>query len=247
MSAAREPHPDEAISYQQWGVDFFREAVSQARVLGAVNTIAGQPIDFGPMGVGPGRIAKVRAYGEIGAATATPERGEHIGYRVVLPVSLTFEVDLQVETHRFEAELLVPLTLTAVARSGVRIFIEAQPPHSSEVQVELRAKGLRASVLQRVAGIEAELCRFVAGYVRRELEKPHVREARSIDVSRAIDQAWATISPGPGKDRVTADLNEELEREIEHIEETLVGELEESGTGGDAKWAKPPTEPDESP
>ena len=68
------------------------------------------------MGVGPGKIAKVRAYGEIGAASATSERGDHIGYRVLLPVSLTFEVDLQVETHRFEAELLVPLTLTAVAR-----------------------------------------------------------------------------------------------------------------------------------
>ena len=92
------------------------------------------------MGVGPGRIAKVRAYGEIGAATATREAGDQIGYRVELPVSLTFEVDLQVETHRFEAELLVPLTLTAVARPGVHIFIEATPPRTEEVQVELQAR-----------------------------------------------------------------------------------------------------------
>jgi len=226
VSAEREPHPDAPISYEQWGIDFFHEAVSEDRVLGAVNTIAGQPIDFGPMGVGPGRIAKVRAYGEIGSATATRERGDHIGYRVILPVSLTFEVDLQVETHRFEAELLVPLMLTAVARSGVRIFIEAEPPRSDEVQVELEAQGLRASVLQRVVGIEAELRRFVAGYVRRELDKPHVREARSIDVSRAIDRAWASISPAPSEDGVTADLNDELEREIEHYEETFVEDLE---------------------
>ena len=85
---------EEPISYEQWGVDFFREAISEERLLGAVNTIAGQPIDFGPMGAGPGRIAKVRAYGEIGAATATRERGDQIGYRVELPVGLTFEVDL---------------------------------------------------------------------------------------------------------------------------------------------------------
>ena len=64
------PTEDEFISYQQWGLDFFAEAVSQDRILGAVNNIAGQPIDFGPMGVGPGKIAKVRAYGEIGAASA---------------------------------------------------------------------------------------------------------------------------------------------------------------------------------
>src|SRR4051812_23284865 len=154
-----EPETGDPISYEQWGIDFFHEAISEGRVLGAVNTIAGQPIDFGPIGAGPGKIAKVRAYGEIGAATASREGGEHIGYRVLLPVALTFEVDLQVETHRFEAELLVPLTLTAVAMSGVRIFIEAQPPSGDDVQVELRAKGLRASVLQRVVGIESELRR----------------------------------------------------------------------------------------
>jgi hypothetical protein len=214
------------ISYEQWGIDFFLEAISEDRVLGAVNTIAGQPINFGPMGVGPGRIAKVRAYGEIGAASATRERGDQIAYRVTLPVSLTFEVDLQVETHRFEADLLVPLTLTAVAHSGVRIVIEATPPRSEEVQVELQAKGLRASVLQRIVGIEGELRRFVAGYVRRELEKPHVLDARTIDVSRAIDRAWQSLSPAPRTDGVTDDLNSELEREIEHYEETFVGDLE---------------------
>jgi hypothetical protein len=216
----------DTISYEQWGVDFFQEAISEDRVLGAVNTIAGQPIDFGPIGAGPGKIAKVRAYGEIGAATASRERGEQISYRVLLPVSLTFEVDLQVETHQFEAELLVPLTLTAEARSGVRIFIEAQPPRADDIQVELRAKGLRASVLKRVVGIEGELRRFVARYVERELEKPHVREARFIDVSRAIDKAWESLSPAPRDDGVTSDLNDELEREIEHYEETFAGDLE---------------------
>ncbi len=80
--------------------------------------------------------------------------------------------------------------------------------------MEVQAQGLRASVLQRVVGIEGELRRFVAGYVRRELDKPHVREARLIDVSRAIDQAWASPAPAPRADGVTADLNEELEREI---------------------------------
>jgi hypothetical protein len=189
---------DQAISYAQWGVDFFHEAISQERVLGAVNTLAGQEIDFGPIAAGPGGLAKVRAYGEIGAAIATRLEGQEISYRVLLPVSLTFEVDLQIEKERFDAELLVPLTLTAVARSGVRVFIEAEPPRGDEVRVTLKARGLRATVLQRVAGVEGELRRFVASYVATELEKPHVREARTIDVSRAIGLAWASLAPEPG-------------------------------------------------
>ena len=110
---------------------------------------------------------------------------------------------------------MVPVTLTAVARSGVGIFIEATAPIGDEVRVELKAHGLRASVLQRVAGVEGELRRFVARYVAKELDKPQVRQARTIDVSRAIGQAWASISvTGPRRDDgVTADLNDALEWE----------------------------------
>jgi hypothetical protein len=230
----------ERVPYAQWGEDFFAEAVSEERVLGAVNTIAGQPIDFGPMGVGPGRIAKVRAYGEIGEAAATrlppASSGGLIGYHVVLPVRLTFEVDLQVDSHRFEAQLLVPLTLVAVALSGVRIWIEATPPTGSEIEVDLQATGLRASVLQRVADVEGELKRFVARYVAHELDKPHVQEVRLIDVSRAIDSAWASIGPTrPRKgseeapESATADLNEALEREIRDHESTFLGDPAEAG------------------
>jgi hypothetical protein len=196
--------PDEEITYEQWGVDFFREAISEQRVLGAVHTIAGQAVDIGPTSAGPGGIAAVRAYGVIGQAIATRLRGERISYRVLVPVDLTFELDLQVEKQRFDAELLVPLTLTAVAHRGVRIFIEATPPTGDEISVELKAKGLRASVVQRVGNVEGELRRFVARYVALELDKPHVRAARVIDVSPAIDEVWASIGPRPDEGATTA-------------------------------------------
>ncbi len=212
----------EFVSYEQWGVDFFAEAVSQERILGAVNNIAGQPIDFGPMGVGPGKIAKVRAYGEIGAATATRLGGSEIRYRVELPVTLTFELNLQVETHTFHAELLVPLVLTARALDRVRIFISIDPPRTSDVQVQVTAEGIRASIMQRVANVEGELRRFVAKYVARETSKPHIEAARLIDVSAAIDKAWGSIAPKSTKPTVTEDFNEALAEEIRENEETFL-------------------------
>ena len=122
-----------------------------------------------------------------------------------------------------------------MALSGVRIYIDATPPTGSEVQVELQANGLRASVLQRVAGVEGELKRFVARYVARELDKPHVQEARLIDVSKAIDSAWASIGPKRSRrgaqeapESPTADLNEALEREIRDHESTLLAEPSEA-------------------
>jgi hypothetical protein len=212
----------ELVSYEQWGADFFAEAVSGERILGAVNNIAGQPIDFGPIGVGPGKIAKVRAFGAIGAATAERVEAQEITYRVELPVDLTFELNLQVETHTFHAELLVPLTLRARAVEGVRVFIDITPPRSSEVQVRVQAEGIRASIMQRVANVEGELRRFVARYVAREVSKPHIEDARMIDVAAAIDRAWAHISPEPARHAVTDDLNDALESEIRDNEDTFL-------------------------
>lgn len=216
------PEEAEFVSYQQWGADFFAEAVSGERILGAVDNIAGQPIDFGPIGVGPGKIAKVRAYGAIGSATAERLETHEISYRVELPVELTFELNLQVETHTFHADLLVPLTLTARAVEGVRVFIEVVPPHSAEVQVRVQADGIRASIMQRVANIEGELRRFVSRYVAREVSKPHIESARLIDVAAAIDRAWAHLSPEPTQRAVTDDLNEALETEIRENEDTFL-------------------------
>jgi hypothetical protein len=187
---------DETVDYEQWGLDFFTEAINEERVLDAVRVIAGQQIEFGPVNAGPGGIATVKAYGEVKQPSAALIPGEHVGYRVLLPLELTFEVVIQVE-QRFEAELLVPFTLRAVPRSGVRIFIEAEPPRTEEMQVELRAQGMRSTVLQRVADVEGELRRFVAEYVIEELEKPHVTETRTIDVSGAMDGVWAVIGPKP--------------------------------------------------
>lgn len=212
----------EVVSYERWGADFFAEAVSGDRILGAVNGIAGQPIDFGPIGVGPGKLAKVRAYGAIGAASAERLDAPEIAYRVDLPVELSFELNLQVETHTFHAQLLVPLVLRARAVEGVRVYIDITPPRSSEVQVSVRAEGIRASIMQRVANVEGELRRFVARYVAREVAKPHIEAARMIDVAAAIDRAWAHLSPETSRHAVTDDFNEALESEIRENEETFL-------------------------
>lgn len=217
------------ISYAEWGQRFFAVAVTEERVLAGVNTMAGQPIDVGPMGVGPGRIAKVTAKGAIGQAMSEPIAGDAISYRVMLPVSLTFDVHLQVDTHRFRADLEVPLILTALAGEGLQIFIDVAAPLPNQVKIDLKADGLRASMLNRVVGVEGELKRFVAKYVSREVQKPSIMKARTIDVARAIDGAWTSVAPkgaGETSRTVTEDLGPALEKEISdnpHLLEDLEG------------------------
>jgi hypothetical protein len=147
------------------------------------------------MGVGPGRIARVTAKGQIGEATATEVPGIPITHQLVVPVSLDFTVDLQVEKERFHAEVEVPLTVTAHATRDLRIVVDVTPPNPDELKLDLAAEGMRAGLLKRVANIDGELRRFVAKYVARELEKPHIASTREIDVGVSIDVAWAGMAP----------------------------------------------------
>jgi hypothetical protein len=197
------------VSYAEFGQQFFDQAVTAERVLGAVDLLAGQPIDVGPMGVGPGRLVRLTARGSIGRASIAEVPGEWIAYRVELPVSLAFEVDLGIEVQKFKARLQVPLVLSARACDGLKVLIDVKPPNPGEVTVDLQAQGLRASVLNKVADVEGEVRRFVAKYVAREVDKPHVRAARTIDVGASVDAAWARIaptSPSPTAALITDDL-----------------------------------------
>jgi hypothetical protein len=185
-------------TYEEFGALFFRAAVTPDRILGAVDGIAGEPIDFGPMGVGPGRIAQVTAKGQIGQATATEISGLPISYELVVPVELDFTINLQVEKERFHASVEVPLIVTAHATTDLRIVVDVTPPNPDELKLDLAAEGLRAGLLGRIANVDGELRRFVAKYVARELEKPHIAATREIDVGVSIDVAWAGMSPGRG-------------------------------------------------
>ena len=53
-------------------------------------------------------------------------------------------------------------------------------------------------MVQLAAGVEGELKRFIAKYVKRELSKPYVQEATTIDVAGAIDRASRGLGPKAG-------------------------------------------------
>jgi hypothetical protein len=213
------------IDYATWGEEFFATAVTAERVLAGVNVLAGTPIDVGPLGVGPGRLAKVRATGEIGTAVGERTAVVPATFRVTLPVSLAFVLDLGIDEHRFVADIVVPLVLTARARADLAIVVDVTPPQASQVVVRLKARGLRASITQHAAGVEGELKRFAARYVAREIDKPYVAAARVIDVSGAIDTAMRSLGPrGDRAPALAADLPAALAEEIEETGR-LLGDL----------------------
>jgi hypothetical protein len=209
---------EELIDYAAWGERFFATAVTAERVLNGVNVLAGRPIDVGPLGVGPGRLAKVTARGTIGRASGERVGAEPVSFHVDLPVTLEFSIDLGMDKQNFDADITVPLVITAQARADLAIVLGVTPPPAGQVVVRLKAQGLRASLTSKAANVEGELRRFVAKYVAKELAKPYVRQATIIDVGAAVAKAAAGLGPraeSPMADELTDDLPAAMEAELE--------------------------------
>ena len=64
---AETPLPgDDRVPYAVFGERFFEHAVTEERIVGGFDGLAGNKIEFGPIGAGPGKLAKVRAEGTFG-------------------------------------------------------------------------------------------------------------------------------------------------------------------------------------
>lgn len=190
MSTTEGTPESDFCSYAEFGLAFFRRAVTVDRIQAGVAGLVGQPISFGPIGAGPGRIAKVSATGKVGEPTVTRTSAqEPLRFLLQIPVDLNFTVAFPATESRFQADMLIDLTLIARAAEPLRVVIDVPPPDRKDIKVDLRAEGLRATVLQVVAGIEGEIRRFVSKYVAHEIAKPHISRAKDIDLGVIIDRS----------------------------------------------------------
>jgi hypothetical protein len=177
-------------TFEEFGREFFHAAVTEERISGAFRGLAGDTFEFGPLAVGPAKIAKVNAAGRIGTPTVERADATELQFHIAIPVDVDLTVHLPLDDHRFQAALVVHLLLTPRPAPPLRVVIDVRPPGPKDVEVQLKAATMRGSLLQSLAGIDVELRRFVAKYVSREIDKPHIRAARDIDVAARIAGAW---------------------------------------------------------
>lgn len=179
---------------EHFGDDFLRLILHRERVLRSVDRVLGERFQLGPIGAGPGRrLAKVTAAGTYRPSTGSPLEDGH-GYRVVVPVDVLFDLDLGVDQMRFHAEVEIPLVIRMELEDPLTILWLITPPTEEEVTIRVATDNRRSALVQRVAGIDGELRRFIVRFIARELEKPHVRRATRIELMPLIDAAWPVIA-----------------------------------------------------
>lgn len=184
-----------AITYEQFGINFIRMVLHEQRILESINRLLGEKIELGPMGAGPGRVfAKARATGWFQETYGNAVVDDLLVYRVFLPIDVDFELEIAKDINRFHAQVLLPLTLTVRVEHPLTIVWDITPPQEEEVTIQVETGKRRSAVLQKMAGLDAELRRFLIRVIEKELDKPHITKATRIDMGSLIDAAWPVIA-----------------------------------------------------
>jgi hypothetical protein len=212
-------------AYAEFGETFLRTILHKRRVLDSVDRILGDRIEIGPIGAGPGRVfARAKAVGLFQPCFGEALSGPLLAYRVIVPIEVDFELDLAVDLHHFHASVQVPLVLTARIEEPAVLHWDITVPGVDEVELSLETAKRRSQVLQRVAGLEEELRRFILRVIEKELAKPHVVKATRIDFPTIVDNAWPTLADQflPQRDTDATASAQEAVAEMDEEDDTPV-------------------------
>ena len=186
--------PDhEYLTYEEFGRRFFEIAVTEERVGDAIAAIAGDEFEMGPMGQGPGGIAKVTAKVKVQTPSVTRHVGEQITFSIRIPLEIDMIIDLRIDKPRFMVFGEIALRASALAAEPLVLMLDVQKPRPSDIAIHVTSKSLRAELLRIVAGVDAEIKRFISAHVSGEIDSPEARKAKIIDVGGQIDAVWSGL------------------------------------------------------
>jgi hypothetical protein len=181
------------VSYQDFGRKFFEVGVTEERVGGAIAAIAGDEFEMGPMGQGPGKIAKVTAKVRIQDPRVTRKIDELITFDISIPLEIDMVIDLRIDKPKFMVFGEIALSATARAAEPLLLILDVQKPRPSDISIHVTSTSLRAELLRIVAGVDAEIRRFISAHVAGEIDSPQSVKAKVIDVADRLDASWTGV------------------------------------------------------
>ena len=102
-------------------------------------------------------------------------------------------IDLRIDRPKFMVFGEIALRATALAAEPLLLILDVKKPRPSDISIHVTSTSLRAEVLRILAGVDAEIKRFIAAHVAGEIDSPQSEQAKVIDVAKELDSAWGGI------------------------------------------------------
>ncbi|BBZ28790.1 hypothetical protein MMAD_30850 [Mycolicibacterium madagascariense] len=183
----------DSMTYEEFGRRFFEIAVTEERVGAAIADIAGAEFSMGPMAQGPGKIAKVTAKVHVQDPSVTRHVGDLITFDIRIPLEIELIIDLRIDKPRFKVFGEILLRATALAAHPLSLILDVEKPTPSDIAIHITSTSLRAELLRIVAGVDAEIKRFICQHVAGEIDSPGAVKAKVIDVGGQIAEVWTGV------------------------------------------------------
>jgi hypothetical protein len=183
----------EYVSYEDFGRKFYEIAVTEQRVAAAFADIAGNDFEIGPFRHGPGKFARISAKVNVLRPEAERTVGDTITFDIRIPLAIDLVVDLRLDRQRFKVTGEIGLRAWARAAEPLLLILDVAKPRPSDVTVSVLSSSMRGEILRILAGVDAEIQRFIAKYVGDEIDSPASKKAQVIDVAKRLDSAWTGI------------------------------------------------------
>lgn len=173
------------MTYEEFGTAFYQTAITQKRIEDGVADLSGRELTIGPLKAGPKNMAEVNATGNIGTPKVAKRPGDIVVFDVLIPVTLDLTIAMGRQNH-YTAEIGIPLVLTARAADYLVIVVDVPAPEVDDIKIDLKAKGLGASMLGVVGNVNREIAEQVAAVVAEEVAD---QSGRTVDVAERIASA----------------------------------------------------------
>lgn len=183
----------DTMTYEEFGRRFFEIAVTEERVGDAIATIAGDEFEMGPMGQGPGKIAKVTARVKVQTPDVTRELGDEITFAIRIPLEINMVIDLRIDKPQFVVFGEISLRASALAVAPLKLVLDVGKPRPRDIEIHVTSKTLRGELLRVLAGVDEEIKRFISAHVAGEIDSPESNKAKIIDVGSQIDEVWTGV------------------------------------------------------
>lgn len=181
------------LSYEEFGRKFFETAVTEERVAAAFAAIAGDEFEMPTMRQGPGKIARVTARVKVLQPQVSRDVATTITFAIHIPLTIELLIDLRVDKQWFTVAGDIALHASARAAEPLLLIIDVPKPRPSDITVHVSSRSIRGELLRIVAGVDAEIRRFIAAYVAEQIDAPQAQAAQRIDVAALIDSSWTGI------------------------------------------------------
>lgn len=181
---------DTSIDYARFGQAFFELAVSEERIRGAFIGLQAEPIEFGPRSGGPGGMARLQGRGWLKNPTIERQGTRPVQFAITLPVAMRLTIAVAGATYAFDAQLRIPLTLTAEAHTPLILFLAIEPPAESAIEIHLVPRQRSGLMFARMVGMQEQIRRYAAREVAREIDSPRVRALCRIDILERLEHSW---------------------------------------------------------